>query len=253
MADDRKVAWVTGAGSGIGRAAAIALARDGFKVVVSGRRRDALEETAKRAGGAEIEVCDVTKADQVNAAAKRIAERHGRLDLLVANAGNNIKERTWRELDAARIDHVVDGNLRGAMYCIAAVLPAMRARKDGLIVTISSMAGRVVGALSGPSYVAAKHGVTAMSHSVNIEECVNGIRCTTICPGEVDTPILANRPTPLPQQELDRMLKAEDVGEAVAWVARQPKHVCINEMWITPTWNRGYVAQMPRAARAEAR
>ena len=247
---DRKVAWVTGAGSGIGRAAAVALARDGFITVVSGRRRDALEETTKLAGhGASAEVCDVTKADAVSATVKRILDRHGRLDLLVANAGNNIKERTWKQLDAARIDHVVDGNLRGAMYCVAAVLPAMRARKDGLIVTISSMAGRFVGALSGPAYVAAKHGVTSMSHSVNIEECVNGIRCTCICPGEVDTPILANRPTPLPQHELDRMLKPEDVGEAVAWVARQPKHVCINEMLITPTWNRGYVAQLPREAR----
>ena len=247
---DRKVAWVTGAGSGIGRAAAVALARDGFTTVVSGRRKDALEETAKLAGrGTEVEVCDVTKADAVGAVTKRILDRHGRIDLLVANAGNNIKERTWRELDAARIDHVVDGNLRGAMYCIAAVLPAMRARKDGLIVTISSMAGRTIGALSGPAYVAAKHGVTAMSHTVNIEECVNGIRCTTICPGEVDTPILVNRPTPLPQKELDRMLKPEDVAEAVAWVARQPKHVCIGEMWITPTWNRGYVAQMPREDR----
>jgi NADP-dependent 3-hydroxy acid dehydrogenase YdfG len=249
---DRRVAWVTGAGSGIGRAAAIALAREGFATVVSGRRRDALEETAKLAGErTSVEVCDVTRADQVNATARRILDRHGRIDLLVANAGNNIKERTWRELDAARIDHVVDGNLRGAMYCIAAVLPAMRARKDGLIVTVSSMAGRVIGALSGPAYVAAKHGVTAMSHTVNIEECVNGIRCTAICPGEVDTPILANRPTPLPQKELDRMLRPEDVAEAVAWVARQPKHVCIGEMWITPTWNRGYVAQLPRDRRPE--
>jgi NADP-dependent 3-hydroxy acid dehydrogenase YdfG len=245
----RKVAWVTGAGSGIGRAAAIRLARDGYAVVISGRRRDALEETARLAGGAEIEPCDVTKAPQVNATAERIVKRHGRLDLLVANAGNNIKERTWRELDAARIDHVVDGNLRGAMYSIAAVLPTMRAQKDGVIVTISSMAGRVIGALSGPAYVAAKHGVTAMSHSVNIEECVNGIRCTSICPGEVDTPILVNRPQPLPQHEIDRMLKPEDVAEAVSWVARQPRHVCIGEMWITPTWNRGYVAQMPRDKR----
>jgi NADP-dependent 3-hydroxy acid dehydrogenase YdfG len=144
---------------------------------------------------------------------------------------------------------VVDGNLRGAMYSIAAVLPTMRAQKDGVIVTISSMAGRVIGALSGPAYVAAKHGVTAMSHSVNIEECVNGIRCTSICPGEVDTPILVNRPQPLPQHEIDRMLKPEDVAEAVSWVARQPRHVCIGEMWITPTWNRGYVAQMPRDKR----
>src|SRR5262245_7264555 len=245
----RKVAWVTGAGSGIGRAAAIRLAKDGYAVVVSGRRRDALEETAKLAGGAEVEPCDVTKSQQVNATAERIVKRHGRLDLLVANAGNNIKERTWRELDAARIDHVVDGNLRGAMYSIAAVLPTMRAQRDGVIVTISSMAGRVIGALSGPAYVAAKHGVTSMSHTVNIEECVNGIRCTAICPGEVDTPILVHRPQQLPQQEIDRMLKPEDVAEAVAWVARQPKHVCIGELWITPTWNRGYVAQMPRDRR----
>ena len=246
-----KIAWVTGAGSGIGQAAAIALAREGAKVVLSGRREAPLRETAARIEGgrgtAVVEPGDLTDPAAASRAAESIRKRFGRLDILVNNAGVNISRRTWAELDAPGVDQVVDGNLSSAFYCVLASLPIMRAQKDGVLIHTASMAGRSVGPLSGATYTAAKHGVVGMSHSINCEECVNGIRSTVICPGEVATPILDRRPVPVSAEDRARMLQSEDVGDLILYVATLPAHVCLNEVWITPTWNRGYVAALKQA------
>ena len=243
-----KIAWVTGAGSGIGQAAAIALAREGAKLVLSGRREGPLRETATRIeadrGTALVEPGDLTDAAAASRAAESIRKRFGRLDILVNNAGVNITRRTWAELDASGVDQVVDGNLSSAFYCVLAALPIMRAQKDGVLIHTASMAGRSFGPLSGATYTAAKHGVVGMSHSINCEECVNGIRSTVICPGEVATPILDRRPVPVSAEDRARMLQSEDVGDLVLYIATLPAHVCLNEVWITPTWNRGYVAAL---------
>jgi NADP-dependent 3-hydroxy acid dehydrogenase YdfG len=122
----------------------------------------------------------------------------------------------------------------------------MRAQGGGLMIHTASMAGRNVGPLSGPGYVAAKHGVVAMSHSINMEECANGIRSCALLPGEVNTPILKKRPNPLSQEDLARMLQPDDVGDMIRHIAGLPPHVCVNEVWITPTWNRSYIAQQGR-------
>ena len=246
-----KIAWVTGAGSGIGQAAAIALAREGAKPVLSGRREGPLRETAARIeadrGAAAVEPGDLTDAAAASRAAESIRKRFGRLDILVNNAGVNISRRTWAELDASGVDQVVDGNLSSAFYCVLAALPIMRAQKDGVLIHTASMAGRSVGPLSGATYTAAKHGVVGMSHSINCEECVNGIRSTVICPGEVATPILDRRPVPVSAEDRARMLQSEDVGDLILYVATLPPHVCLNEVWITPTWNRGYVAALKQS------
>ncbi len=245
-----KIAWVTGAGSGIGEAAALALAGEGATLVLTGRRREPLEEVAakiKAAGGsAHVHPCDLTVAAQVDAAAEQIAKQLGRIDILVSNAGANVVERHWKTITAENIDTLIHFNLSSAFYCARAVLPVMRAQGGGLIINTASMAGRNVGGFSGPGYQAAKHGVVAMSHSINMEECVNGIRSTALLPGEVNTPILKQRPNPLSPEELARMLQPEDTGEVVRWIACQPEHVCINEMWVTPRWNRSYVAALQR-------
>ena len=242
------VAWVTGAGSGVGEAAAKALAGAGATVVLTGRRAEPLQAVsaaiAKTGGKAHVEAGDLTKAADVMGIAQRIKDKLGRLDILVANAGVNITPRNWRELQPDGVDTLVDGNLKSAFYCATAALPLMRAQQDGQIINVASMAGRVVGVMSGPGYVAAKHGMVAMSHSINMEECLNGIRSTVICPGEVATPILDKRPVPVSKEDRDRMLQSEDVGAMVLYVARQPRHVCINEVQMTPTHNRGYVAAM---------
>lgn len=245
-----KVAWVTGAGSGIGQAAAVALAKEGATVILTGRRKAPLQETAatiKKAGGkVDVQAGDLMKAASVTRIAKAIDKKYGRCDILVNNAGLNILERQWAKLTPANAQLVIEGNLSSAFYCSTAVLPMMRKNKGGVLIHTSSMAGRHPSLLSGPAYSAAKHGVVAMSHTINMEECVNGIRSCALLPGEVATPILDKRPVPVTTAERKRMAQSEDVGDLIRYVACLPAHICINEVWITPTWNRGYVANLNR-------
>ncbi|HEX2888244.1 SDR family oxidoreductase [Vineibacter terrae] len=246
-----KIAWVTGAGSGIGQAAAIALAREGATVVLTGRRKEPLQQTAatiKDDGGkAVVRPGDLMKASVVSRIATDIEKAFGRLDILVNNAGLNITERSWRQLKPEGIDLVIEGNLSSAFYCATAVLPMMRRQKGGVLIHTASMAGRVVSPLSGTAYTAAKHAVVAMSHSLNMEECVNGIRSCVVCPGEVATPILDRRPVPVSKEDRAKMVQSEDCGDLIRYVACLPPHVCINEVHITPTWNRGYVAALQQS------
>ncbi len=248
-----KVAWATGAGSGIGQAAAIALAKEGAAVVLTGRRKEPLQATAaaiKKAGGkAEVKAGDLMKASAVTKIAKDIEKKYGRCDILVNNAGLNILDRTWAKLSLAGAEQVLDGNLTSAFYCSSAVLPMMRKRKDGVLIHTSSMAGRNPSPLSGAAYSAAKHGVVAMSHVINMEECINGIRSCVVLPGEVATPILDKRPIPVSKEERAKMAQSEDVGDLIRYVACLPPHVTINEVWITPTWNRGYIANLARTVK----
>ncbi|MBL8663218.1 MAG: SDR family oxidoreductase [Candidatus Odyssella sp.] len=237
-----RVAWVTGAGTGIGQAGAIALAEDGAAVVLSGRRRDALEDTAQRiaaaGGAADIETLDVADGAAVEAAAARILQRHGRVDVLVNSAGLNVTKRNWDVVDRSGWDTVVGIDLDGAFYATRAVLGAMRARKDGLVVNVSSWAGRYDTYLTGPAYNAAKQGLVAMTAHLNMAEGKNGIRACVICPGEVNTPILDRRPIPVPPEVRATMLQPRDMGETIRFLARLPAHVCISELVIAPTNNR---------------
>ncbi len=247
---DGRVAWVTGAGSGIGEAAALALAGEGARLVLTGRREAPLSDVAGRirsvGGEAHVQPGDLMRAAIVEKIGAFIGERFRRLDILVNNAGANILERDWKRLTPARIDEVIGTNLSAAFYCATVALPFMRAQKDGVLIHTASFAGRFVHPLSGAAYIAAKHGVVAMSHSINMEECVNGIRSTVVCPGEVATPILDKRPVPVSKEDRARMLQATDCGDLIRYVACLPPHVCINEVLITPTSNRGYVVVLAR-------
>jgi NADP-dependent 3-hydroxy acid dehydrogenase YdfG len=118
---------------------------------------------------------------------------------------------------------------------------------DGVLIHVSSWAGRFVSPLTGPAYIASKHGMVAMSHSINCEECINGIRSTVICPGEVATPILDKRPVPVTRAQRSRMLQPDDLGDLIRYVACLPKHMCVNEILVSPTLNRNYVAALKRA------
>jgi NAD(P)-dependent dehydrogenase (short-subunit alcohol dehydrogenase family) len=133
----KRVAWVTGGGSGIGEAGAEALAADGWIVVVSGRRKEALDQVvakiAKAGGVAEAIPLDVSVAADVETAAGEIVKRHGRIDLLVNSAGINVTKRRWDDLELEGWDKVVDINLNGVLYCMRAVLPTMRKQQDGCI------------------------------------------------------------------------------------------------------------------------
>jgi len=239
-----KVAWVTGAGTGIGEAGAIALSAAGMRVVLSGRRLDKLEQVAAQCSGeTRLEPLDVADKESVNAVAGRILEEYGRVDVLVASAGINVKERNWHNVSLEDWDSVIRIDLDGAFYCCKAVLPAMKAQGDGLIINISSWAGKHVGIVTGPAYTAAKHGMNAMNESINMEAGHCGVRACAICPGEVATPILDNRPIPVSDEDKAKMVQPEDCGAVIRFLAELPAHVCINDLTISPTWNRGYVAQ----------
>jgi len=240
-----QVAWVTGAGTGIGEAAARALAAAGMKLVLSGRRESELNRVAqhiRQAGGeARVAALDVTDASAVEAVVQSIVNQEGSIDVAINSAGLNIPKRNWNQLSREGWDQVIRIDLDGAFYCCHAVLPVMRRQQGGLIVNVSSMAGKRVSPMTGPAYSAAKFGLNAMTDSINVENCIHGIRATAVCPGEVATPILEKRPVPVSQEDRARMLQPDDLGELMLFLARMPKHVCINEILITPTWNRGLV------------
>ena len=241
-----KVAWITGGGSGIGLAGALELAKQGVHVVISGRtartNQEGLSEI-KKFGSAEAIQLDVADKKAVFATAADIEKRHGRIDILVTSAGTNISgpKRNFKNMSAEGWDDVVQINLNGLFYCCLAVMPGMRARKDGLIINISSWAGRYASSLTGPAYNATKRAVIAISESINMEECMHGIRATSILPGEVATPIMRKRPVPPSAEEMARMAQPEDFGKAILFVATMSARSCVNELVITPTWNRFYV------------
>jgi len=237
-----KIAWVTGGGSGIGQAAAVELAKAGAAVIVSGRRASALAETGtliESAGGkAEAEAVDIADREAVERTAKAILARNGRVDILVNCAGVNIPKRFYKDLTAPEWDRVVEINLNGALYCTLAVLPSMRERRGGLIVNIGSWFARYPGYVGGAAYNASKQALAAMTHQLNLEEGLHGIRGCVIHPGETVTPMQRARPKPPSPEDQAKMLKMEDLGRVVRFVAESPAHVCVNEVVITPTWNR---------------
>ena len=239
-----KVAWITGGGSGIGLAGGIELAKAGAHVIVSGRSAETLkkaEKEIKAAGSGEAIALDVADQKEVAKSAQAILKRHGHIDILINSAGINNPKRNFRNVSVEAWDQIVAINLSGMFYCCHAVLPAMRERRQGLVINISSWAGRYASTLTGPGYNATKHAVVALTESINMEECMNGIRATSILPGEVATPILEKRPVPPPPEERARMLQAEDLGKTILFVATLPPRACVNELIISPTWNRFYV------------
>lgn len=242
---DGKVAWVTGAGTGIGLAGAQSLARAGASVVMSGRRGDVLEREATNisdaCGKAAVEVLDVSDATAVERVARSIVARHGKVDILVNSAGLNNPQRFWRDQTIDSWDQVISINLDGTFYCTKAVIPSMRAQKDGVVINISSWAGKYTSAMVGAAYNGSKAAVVSLTETINMEECANGIRACAICPAEVATPILDRRPQPPSAEDRAKMLQPTDLGETIRWVAEQPPHVCVNEIIISPTWNRLYV------------
>ena len=231
-----KLAWITGGGSGIGLAGAIELAKAGAKVVISGRSAATLKEAAKKCD-AETIALDVSSKEDV----AKVAAKIGRVDILVNSAGINLPQRNFRNVSVDGWDQIVAVNLSGMFYCVHAVLPGMREKKDGLIINVSSWAGRYASTLTGPGYNATKHAVIALTESINMEECANGIRATSLLPGEAATPLLEKRPVPPPPEVRARMLQPEDLGRTIAFIAMLPPRACVNEIIVSPTWNRFYL------------
>jgi NAD(P)-dependent dehydrogenase (short-subunit alcohol dehydrogenase family) len=239
-----QIAWITGGGSGIGLAGAMALAKAGAHVVISGRNsatNDSALTTLKGIGSAEALLLDVADKHAVQAAAQGILAKHGRIDMLINSAGTNATQRSFEVVTTDAWDDVVNINLNGSFYCVHAVLPAMRAQKGGLIVNVSSWAGLYASKLTGPAYNTTKRALLALTESINMEECQHGIRATSLLPGEVATPILDKRPTPPSPEQRDRMVQTQDMGQALLFLAQMPARTCINELVISPTFNRFYL------------
>jgi NADP-dependent 3-hydroxy acid dehydrogenase YdfG len=251
-----KVVWITGAGSGIGEAAARALGSETCIVVLTGRHPERLEKVAaeiRASGGtAHVQAGDLTDVDAVMRIAAWIRQSLGRLDILINNAGLNIMARDWSTLTPKGVDEIVSTNLAAAFYCVMAVLPIMRQQKDGLFIHTSSWAGKYTSLVTGPTYSAAKSGLMTMSESINMEECINGIRSCVICPAEVATPIMDKRPVKMTANELAQMLQPADLGDLIRYVAGLPPHICLNEVVISPTWNRAYVVPLKMPGRIQA-
>jgi NAD(P)-dependent dehydrogenase (short-subunit alcohol dehydrogenase family) len=233
-----KTALITGGGSGIGLASARGFLAEGANVVLAGRDeaklRKALQSLAHD-GQVLHQAADVSKPDQVEALVRHAVERFGGIDILLNNAGVNIKERTFRELTPESWQRIISANLDGAFYCMRAVLPHLLRRGGGLIININSISGLRATPLGGTAYVASKFGMLGLALSLGAEEKDHGIRVCSICPGEVNTPILDARPQPLSAEHLQKILQPEDVAQAVLFVATLPPHVNIPELVITPT------------------
>jgi len=246
QARTQRIAWITGAGSGIGRAAALALAQAGHVVALSGRRANALQAVARQVaaqgGTAHSFVLDVTDGEAVAATFTAVERDVGPVGVLVNSAGINVTARSWGDVGIAAWRQIVDVNLTGTFQCMHAVLPSMRARRNGLVINVASWAGRHASPVVGPGYNATKHAVVALTHSFNMEEGRNGLRACVLMPGETDTPILDQRPVPVPAQERARMLQEDDLGQTIAFVASMPARVCVNEILISPTHNRAFGA-----------
>ncbi|HEY1379862.1 MAG TPA: SDR family oxidoreductase [Gemmataceae bacterium] len=236
---DGKSALVTGGGSGIGLATARALLDEGARVAIAGRDAAKLRQAAASLNAGDrvlAHAADVTDKAQVAALADAVTRRFGRIDILVNNAGANVKNRAIKDLDLTTWDQQVAVNLNSAFYCTFAVLPQMRERRDGMIVNVSSVSGKRANPLGGAAYNAAKFGMSALGLTLGVEEKDNGIRVTNVYPGEVDTPILVNRPVPVTDEHRSRILQPEDVAAAVLFVCALPPRAHVPELVITPTW-----------------
>ncbi len=234
-----KTALVTGGGSGIGQAIAWSLAGEGCRVAVAGRSTEKLAETAAGFSGQPplvfhpVDVADRASVARLFAWAER---ELGSIDILVNNAGINVVRRYLSDISPEDWDRTLEINATGVYNCLREVLPQMRQRHDGLIVNVGSIAGKRAGLLGGVAYNASKFALTALATTAALEEGKNGIRVTTIFPGEVDTPILVHRPNPVTAEHRARILQASDVAEAVLMVCCLPPRAHVPELIIKPTW-----------------
>ena len=233
-----KTAVITGAGSGVGRATSLLLARNGWRCVILGRRESTLKETAALAGKLAPQliphVCDISDPAAVDRMAQFAHDQLGDIEVLVNAAGTNTPNRSLKELTFEKYRELVETNLTGSYMCVQAFLPRMRQRKSGTIINIVSEAGKAASPKSGPAYVVSKFGMTGLNQSINAEEKSNGIRACAIFPGDIDTPLLEKRPAPPPPEARKHMLQSEDVAEC-AWLAiNLPPRAVVEEILIRP-------------------
>lgn len=233
-----KTVLVTGGATGIGYAVATTFAREGARVAIAGRRQEKLDEAVKSFRGPTAllpHVVDVSDRKSVAELFRWATEALGRIDILVNNAGINVPRRTMKELDPADWDRMLAINATGPYNCIREVLPQMRERRDGLIINVSSISGKRAGMLGGVGYNASKFAMTALATSLTQEFGKEGIRISSIFPGEVDTPILEFRPVPVTAERRAVILQPQDVADVALAIACLPPRAHVQEVVIKPT------------------
>jgi len=224
-----KVALVTGGASGIGRATALAFAREGAKVVIADVAVEDGEETVRmieESGGKAIFVeTDVSQSDQVEALINKAVETYGRLDCVFNNAGIEGEQALTPDYTEENWDRVININLKGVWLGMKYEIPQMLKQGGGAIVNMSSVAG-LVGFPSSPAYVASKHGILGLTKTAALEYATEGIRVNAVCPGVIRTPMVERATGGDPEVEaqfaamepVGRMGKPEEVAEAVVWL-----------------------------------
>ncbi len=233
-----KTSVVTGSGSGVGQAIALALAQEGWRVALVGRRMEMLQQTIKRAGAAGAQMlacpCDIGDVNAVEKMARTVLAEFKEVQVLVNAAGTNAPRRALEVLSLEDYHAMLNANLNGAYYCVQAFLPQMRARKSGTIVNIVSDAGKQASPKAGPAYVMSKFGLAGLNQSINAEERANGIRACAIFPGDIDTPILNKRPQPPPPEARQKMLRPEDLAACALLAINLPPRAIVEELLIRP-------------------
>lgn len=232
---------VTGGATGIGLAIAQQFAARGANVVIGSRRQNAIDAAIQSSGSPlRGHTVDVADRASVQSFFQWIESEVGVVDILVNGAGVNIKDRSIGAMAPEQWDDVMAINATGAYNCIHAVLPSMRSRTSGMIINISSVAGKRAIALGGVAYSASKFAMTALGTCVANEVGAEGIRVTNVYPGEVDTPILEQRPVPVTEEHRQKILKPDDIAHVVVGLAELPDRVHVPEIVIKPVHQNFY-------------
>ncbi len=231
-----KTVWITGASSGIGAALATACARAGAKLVLSGRRADALAEVAGRCQAQTLVLpFETTDLDALPGIVAQAETWSGGIDILVNNAGASSQVRNIRWIGDQDWNDTIEVNLNAVYVLVQAVLPAMLEAGGGTIVTVSSLAAVRPGLLGGAPYGAAKAAVQNLMKFLYATFRNDGIRVTTILPGEVNTPIMDTRVRPPSSDERAAMVDPDDVARAILLCCSLPARATIEELVISPS------------------
>ena len=230
-----KSVLVVGGSTGIGLGIARAMAAEEAKVVIAARTEASLETAVAESEVPLISrVCDASDRDQVSELVSWTEENIGPIEILVYCAGVNSPQRRWDDVDPADFDRVMAINAGGAFNCFHAVLPGMRARGDGLIINVISLAGLRTVELAGMPYSASKYAQASLGSMANLESINEGVRVTNLFPGETNTPILANRPVPVSDERKAACIQPEDIGDIAVAIAKLPPRATVPEIVITP-------------------
>ncbi|MFN8391564.1 MAG: SDR family oxidoreductase [Bdellovibrionota bacterium] len=248
--ESNKVCIITGGGSGIGRALALRLTQASAQVVLVGRARPKLEETAaacaKVGNTPAVYSLDVANKPAVEQMAAEIVERYGKIDALINNAGHSSVNRGLLTTTPDEIKSVLDSNLVGTIYCTQAVLPTMLRARSGIVVNISSRSGTHPGLLGGMIYSAAKAAVINFTGFLREEFKNSGVRFSVVIPGEVDTPIIDKRPIPPDPSARETMVPADEAADVIASLIELSDRTSIPEIQILPTYLRDVSAELKK-------